>query len=264
MAASGSNELFWPYVPEESGASNYLADSEQLALNLWGTDSTPPGLTGATTPASLAALPSATIDSGASKQSTARDRQSTNSSGVPHLQDISPPPCGCFSRLLTAMQRVSTHANVCSPALDSVLCANRAASKHCFASLQCPSGSASDINISCTTIACGLLDRILASYQAALDSFCACLHGEKEGDKDKDDEDEGDIMAEPGSIQIRLGAFAMEKSEQVLCAKEIVAREIEKVQETLKGYAEEKDNIRSVLLAHLIKRCVLLIDEITS
>ena len=160
--------------------------------------------------------------------------------------------CLCFPRLLEAIQHVNTHANVCNPALDSVLCTNRAATKHCLASLQCAFGFASLGNICCTAIACGLLDRILVLYRAALGSFCAGLDG--------DEKDDG----EPSPLRVRLGAFAIEKSEQMPCARDMVAREIGKLLEVLQSYANEEQTIRSVLIMHLIQRYTALKEDVTS
>ena len=170
--------------------------------------------------------------------------------------------CKCFAGLLTAMQQISEHANTSDPPLDRVLCANRAATKHCIATLHCTYGASTN-NVSCTAVACGLVGHVLASYQAALDSFCADLERDRMENQGADEEDEGGTVPS-GGLQVRLGAFAVEKGEQVLCTREIVAREIEKLRLALEGCTKEGENTRSVLLAHLIQRCANLVDEITS
>ena len=274
IIGNGPNETYWPFLPEDSNLSSDLPDCEHLALNLWGNDVPPSTLaSNASTPVSLTA---ASVESSfppvlspPMKQSeVSRERETYNlhhgkSSAQSRTRDHTV-SCVCFPRLLAAMQRVSTHANIGSPALDIVLCANRTASKQCFASLQCSGGTASTMSISCISIACGLLDRILVSYQAALHNFCDTLNARKEIDTNLTEEDEEGSAAEPDAIQLKLGAFAMEKSEQIRCARGIVAREIEKVLATLKNLTGDSQTIRKVLSAHLMEHCTMLINEMTS
>lgn len=185
-------------------------------------------------------------------------------------------PCDCFTHLLEAMQCMNAHTISRSPKLDVVLCANRTAAKHCLTSLQCshPFNTVSHRGISsCATIACGLLDRLLASYQAAVEIFCAGLDGERQiGSEENGDESVGEYendehvrtTAHTTTVQLKIGSFALERSEQVLWAREIVAREAGKIQETLKGFEVEGQGARSVLLTHLLERCKIVICEISS
>ena len=272
LTSNGPSDLYWPYVSEGSLVGNLESAPDLRAIDLWGHAGTPPGLTNIMTPSS----PVNTTSSGASTQhlkdfAPKRSRRGEGP-GVPNPETptildfqttANYQSCKCFVGLLTAMQRISEHANTSDPALDSVLCGNRAAAKHCIGSLHCAYGSASTDNVSCTSVACGLLEHILSSYQAALDSFCADLERDKVEDQGGVAEEDEDKIV-PSGLQVRLGAFAVGKGEQVLCAKEIVAREIEKLRFAVEGCIKEGENIRSVLLAHLIQRCAKLVDEITS
>lgn len=275
ITGHGAGGTFWPFLPESSNLSGGLSEYEHYTPDLWSNDATPSPLTGSVpTPVSLTAPASAELSlpsvlSPSTMQSElSRERETYNlHHGIPSAQSRTrdhTEPCVCFPRLLAAMQRVSIHANVGSPALDTVLCANRTASKHCFATLQCSSAVASTMNISCTSISCGLLDRILISYQAALHNFCACLNDKKEVDSNLYEDDEEGGAPEQDTIQLKLGAFAMEKSEQIRCARGIVAREIERVRESLKSLRGDNQSIRKILSAHLIEHCTILINEMTN
>ena len=114
------------------------------------------------------------------------------------------------------------------------------------------------------TIACGILDRILVSYQAALEIFCANLEdeNEKEGMESGQHEDER-MTARTTIVELKFGSFALERSEQVLWAREIVAREAGKIQVTLKELEVEGHGAWSVLLAHLLDRCESVIDQVS-
>ena len=272
LTPNGPNGFYWPYASEASLMENYESATDPLAIDLWGNSGTPPGLTSTMS----ASSPVTTTSSGASMQHPLdRFPKQIRRGEGPEIPDSEMPAvldfqttanyqsCKCFVGLPIAMQRISEHANASDPALDSVLCANRAAAKHCIASLHCAYGSASTDNVSCTAVACGLLGHILTSYKAALDSFCADLERNKMENQGVDEQDE-ERTVPSGGLQIRLGAFAVEKGEQVLCTREIVAREIEKLRLALEGCIKESENIRSVLLAHLIQRCASLVDEITS
>ena len=148
---------------------------------------------------------------------------------------------------------MNTHTTTQNSKLDVVLYVNRTAAKLCLTSLQCSHSfriAAHDMTGSCSTIACGLLDRILVSYQAALEVFCANIDDER-------------MTAQSTPVELRLGSFALERSEHVLWAREIVAREAGKIQVTLKGLEVQGRRIRTVLLAHLLDTCESVIDQVS-
>ena len=165
------------------------------------------------------------------------------------------------------MQNMNIHTTTHSPKLDVVLCANRTAAKLCFTSLQCSHSFktiAHDTASSCLTIACGLLDRILVSYQAALEIFCANLEDEKEKEGKEREQDEDERMTtKTTTVELKFGAFSLERSEQVLWAREIVAREAGKIQVTLKELEVKGQAVWSGLLAHLLDRCESVIDQVS-
>lgn len=272
-AANGPNGFYWPFVPAESALGNYASEPDPLAPDLWGFSGTSPSLTGVITPSSLATIMSPGSSLHSPPRSTTRQTKTSNELDIhdPHSSaswSLQTPgtlePCNCFIGLLTATQRVSGHASLGNAALDSVLCANRATAKHCITSLNCAYTIDSTDNISCTAIACGLLDRVLASYHAGFNSFCARLEREELDTQDQNEDDSEDRAAMAGGVRVRLGAFAVENSEQVLCARGIVAGEIEKLRAAVEGCPNKGGNIRSVLLEHVIKRCTSVIDTIAS
>ena len=237
-----------------------------------------PALTNAATPAtvaSLSSIPAATKQSQASNTSNFT-HYASSLHRVPAAEDStalltettasspSPPACDCFAHLLKAMQRTNAHITAINPSLDSVLCANRIAAKDCFASLRC---SYQFIPIShksvssCATIAYGLLDRIIASYLAALETFSLNLN--EEGENALPDDDDPQMDAQATTVQFRLGSFALEKSEQVIWAKTIVKKEVEKIQETLKRLETDSYGIHSLLLARSLKGCEMLVNEVS-
>lgn len=243
-------------------------------LNVWPSNidaasptASTPALTNAATPTDTASstslLPTAYRSRAITEQNISHFPSATSSSERTCVRT----PCNCFNRLLEAMQSMNTHTTTHNPKLDDVLCANRTAAKLCLTSLQCSHSFktvAHDTASSCSTIACGLLDRILVSYQAALEVFCANLDGEreKEGKEREQDEDER-MTAQTTTVELRLGSFALERSEQVLWAREIVAREAGKIQVTLKGLEVQGWGIWGVLLAHLLDRCESVIDQVS-
>ena len=176
--------------------------------------------------------------------------------------------CDCFDNLLQAMQSMKTHMITRNPKLDVVLCANRTAAKLCLRSLQCSPilrSAAHGTASSCVTIACGLLDQILASYEAALHDFCANLDGEVEngGDELENDKDGGVAAENTATVELRLGSFALERSEQVLCASKIVAGEVGRIEEALKGFGNQGQGVQGALLANLSDRCKSVMDQIS-
>lgn len=272
-AANGPNDFYWPFVPEESALGNYTCEPAPLAPDPRGFSGTSSSLTGVITPSTLATIVSPRSSLHSPPLSTTRQTKTSNeldihdppSSASWSLQTPSTlEPCNCFLGLLTATQRVSGHASLSNAALDSVLCANRVTAKLCITSLNCAYTTESTDNISCTAIACGLLDRVLASYHAALNSFCASLEREESDSQSQNEDDSEDRAAMAGGVRVRLGAFAVENSEQVICAREIVVREIERLRATVEGCSNKGGNIRSVLLEHVIKRCTSVIITITS
>lgn len=113
-------------------------------------------------------------------------------------------------------------------------------------------------------MACGLLDHTLASYESALENFCAGLEaaiGKDEQSVVEDDENHDHTRIAAGSLQVKLGIFTVERSDQMRWAREIVAREILKVLEAVKDCVWVEHDIRNDLLAYLSKRCSDLIDE---
>lgn len=272
-AANGPNDFYWPFVPEESALGNYTCEPAPLAPDPWGFSGTSSSLTGVITPSTLATIVSPRSSLHSPPLSTTRQTKTSNELDIhdPHssasssLQTPSTlEPCNCFLGLLTATQRVSGHASLSNAALDSVLCANRVTTKLCITSLNCAYTMDSTDNISCTAIACGLLDRVLASYHAALNSFCASLEREESDSQGQNEDDSEDRAAIAGGVRVRLGAFAVENGEQVICAREIVVREIERLRAAVEGCSNKGGNIRSVLLEHVIKRCTSVIITITS
>ena len=273
-AANGPNDFYWPFVPEQSALGDYACEPATLAPDHWRFSGTSSSLTGAiTTPNSLTTIVSPTPSLHSPPLSTTRQTKTSNEHEIldPHssaswsLQTPSTlEACNCFPGLLTATQRVSGHASLSNAALDSVLSANRGTTKLCITSLNCAYSIDSMDDISCTAVACGLLDRVLASYHAALNSFCASLEREELDFQDQNENDSEDRAAMAGGIRVRLGAFAVENSGQVLYAREIVVREIEKLRAAVKGCPNTGGSIRSVLLEHLIKRCTSVINTIAS
>ena len=159
---------------------------------------------------------------------------------------------------------MDTHTITKNPKLDVVLCANRIAAKICLTSLQCSHSIgtvAHDTASSCSSIACGLLDRILVSYQAALGIFIDSERGNECNERENDEN--GRTTAQTTTVELRLGSFALERSEQVLWAREIVAREVGKIQVALKGLEVQGRGIWSVLLVHLLDRCARVVDEVS-
>ena len=273
------NSFFWPYLPQNSIGVHPYPNLWPSNIDSSSTMTTTPVLTNAATPTSAnsatSLLPAANQIRGSNTQNSGHyplAPPSASSQGTAFARA----PCECFAHLLEAMQRMNIHTTSRSPKLDAVLSANRTAVKHCLTSLQCsnPQTISRDNLSSCATIACGLLDRILSSYQAALEVFCASLGGEGEkrlgehgdemigGHEDNEDEEER-MAARTTTIQLRIGSFALERSDQVLWAREIVAREAGKVQETLKGFGSEGQGVRSVLLNHLLERCKRVISEVS-
>ena len=145
--------------------------------------STTHGLTDAAHPtdaASSTSLLSSTNRSQATPNHMVSHCPSASSSSEPIFTRT---PRDYFSHLLKAMEDMNAYATIHNPKLDVVLCANRTAAKLCLTSLQGSQSSgtiAHDRSSGCSTIACGLLDRILISYQAALEIFCAQLDDERE------------------------------------------------------------------------------------
>ena len=261
------NCFFQQYAPPSSMQMPQNSNLWLGGIGARSPTSTTPGLTDAATPtdaASSTSLLPSTNRSQATPNHHVNHRPSASSSSEPIF---TPTPCDCFTHLLKAMQNVNSHATTHNPKLDVVLCANRTAAKLCLTGLRCSQSSrtiAHDRSSSCWTIACGLLDRILISYQAALEHFGAQLDDEREkrGEEGEDDEDER-ATRQTTSVEWRLGTFALEPSEQVLWARKVVAREAGKIQETLAGFEGQDGSVRSVLLAHLLERYKSVIDQIS-
>ncbi|KAF6241036.1 hypothetical protein HO173_000830 [Letharia columbiana] len=272
------NPFFWQYLPQGSVGVPQNPNPWPSSINGTSTTTNTPNLTDAATPATAASTNSVlppTNQPRASNTQNLRHYHSAAPSTYSPESVLARTPCNCFTQLFEAMQRMNAHAASCSPKLDVVLCANRTAAENCLTSLQCsnPFRPVSHDSVSsCATIACGLLDRILASYQAALEIFCASLdcertkgseeHGDERIGEHEDDEDER-TTAHTTTVQLRFGTFALERSEQVLWARKIVAREAGRIQETLEGFEVEGQGVRSVLRTHLLERCKSVIERVS-
>ncbi|CAD6594553.1 MAG: hypothetical protein ASARMPREDX12_009541 [Alectoria sarmentosa] len=274
-----ANSFSWQHLPQSLTQVPQDPNHWPSSIDATSTTTSTPLLTNAPTPA--------TAISTFSMLPTANQLQARNTQDLMHDPSADPSTplldgvfarksCNCFTHLLEAMRCMNAHTISRSPKLDVVLCANRTAAKHCLTSLLCshPLNTVSHRGVSsCATIACGLLDRILASYQAAVEIFCAGLDGEMQiGSEEHGDERIGEYdndehvwtTARTTTVQLRIGSFALERSEQVRWAREIVAREAEKIQETLKGFEVKGQGARSVLLTHLMERCKIVIGEVSS
>ena len=243
--AYGSNESYWASVPGESASDNYASELDVLAPELWEF-------------AGLSSLPESSVRQPNSSDGLLLQNPQMSTWSLPNPSTLE--PCNCFLGILIATQRISEHASLSKPALDSVLCGNRAAAQYCITSLKCASSN----NISCATIACGLLDRILASYHAALGCFSASLEQEGVSTQSPDGDENEDGAAITDSVKVRLGTFEIENSEQIPYARGIVAREVETLRRSIEGCPNEGGTIRSVLLKHVVRRCSSVINSITS
>lgn len=273
------NSLSWQYLPQ-----SFLEVPQTPDLCSSSVDGTS---TTMATPVVIDATSSATIASTTSSLPVAYESRASDIQGPEHhlSAERCPPstemvfanaPCSCFARLFEAMQCLSAHTTSRRPKLDVVLSSNRTAAKHCLTGLQCshPFTTSSYDGVSgCTVIACGLLDRILASYSTAMVIFCASLAGEESTGLEQQDhetigEREGEeresLTVDTTTVQVRIGGFALERSEQILWAKKIVVKEAEKVQETVKGFADESQGVQSLLLTHLMERCKAVIVEVSA
>lgn len=264
------NSFFWQYLPQSSIGVPPCPNLWPSNIDSESTTTTTPVLTNAATPTTAGSTTSGSNKANFGHYPLAPP--SASSQGMA----FSRAPCECFAHLLEAMQHMNIHTTSRNPKLDAVLSANQTAVKHCLTSLQCSDSQtiSHDYLNSCATIACGLLDRVLSSYQAALEVFCANLdsegenrlgeHGEERiGEHENNEDDEERMTARATTVQLRIGSFALERSDQVLWAREIVAREAGKVQETLKGFGSEGQGARSVLLNHLSERYKRVISEVS-
>lgn len=274
-----ANSFFWQNLPQSLTRVPQDPNHWPSSIDATSTTTSTPLLTNAPTPATaisiFSMLPTANQPQDSNTQDVMHDPSADHS--IPSPEGVfARKPCNCFTHLLEAMRCMNAYTISRSPKLDVVLCANRTAAKHCLTSLQCshPFNTVSHHGISsCATIGCGLLDRILTSYQAAVEIFCAGLDGERQiGSEAHGDERIGEYendehvctTAHTTTVQLRIGSFALERSEQVLWAREIVAREAGKIQETLKGFEVEGQGARSVLLTQLMERCKIVIGEVSS
>ena len=273
------NSFSWQYLPQSSievpqnpdlWSSNVDAASNTTALPV-GLDATSPATIASTTSSMPVAYQPRAIDIQGSRHCPSAERC------VPSPEiECAKTPCSCFALLFEAMQCLSEHATTRSPKLDIVLSSNRTAAKHCLTALQCsyPFTASSYNGVSgCTIIACGLLDRILASYQTAMVTFCASLAGEESAGSEQQDhetmgEREGDerqnLNLHTTTVQVRIGVFALERDEQILWAKEIVVKEAEKIQRTVKELADECEGVQSALLTHLMEKYKAVIVQVSA
>lgn len=95
------------------------------------------------------------------------------------------------------------------------------------------------------------------SYERAIKCFCDDLEKDVP-DHQGSDGNASEHQHHPSShnLRLRLGTFAIEKSEQVFFAKRVVAKELERLRVGAQEAANESDpeSIQNVLLGHLIKR----------
>lgn len=273
MSAGESNEFCWPFVPDSSMIGDPLHESNLGTLDLWQPGNTPLGMIAPATPMSLTttsqgslAFPASTTATGSHESQHSRsETPSANSTS----DDVLPEAlkCSCLPGLLSAMQDIAPYLNTSTSALDTVLCTNRIAAKSCITSLKCKYGICSRTDVSCVAIACGLLDRMLVSYQSALDTFCASIEGGDNEDDQRDMEDHEDhrsTVTTTYPIQVKLGKFTVGKTQQVSWAKNIVAGEIANMQDGVKGCTVAGSKIRGNLLEHVSKRCTVILSEVGS
>lgn len=264
---SESNSFLWPYTPMSSINMPHYPSAWPGNIDAASPTTSTLALTDAVTPAdsgaSISLLPTghpsqASIEQNISQRPSAISRSESTCART---------PCDCFSRLLEAMQNMSTYTTDPNPKLDAVLCANRTAAKLCLTSLQCSHSFRTvtpETASSYSTIACGLLDRMLVSYQTAFQIFCENTDGEGEKDGgEREHGEDGRRTAPATTVELRLGSFALERSEQILWAREIVAREAGKIQVTLKGLDGQGSGIRSSLLSHLLPRCEGVVNRVS-
>ena len=69
-------------------------------------------------------------------------------------------------------------------------------------------------------------------------------------DLGKDDNKDREAMTD--DVKIRLGTYTVDNSEQELCARGILGREVEKLQVAIEGCRKDSRAIRRVLLEHNI------------
>ena len=273
IAAGESNQFFWPFMPDSSLMGNPLDESSPVDLDLWQSGNIPPGMIAPATPMTISqgnlTFSASTAATKSPKSPKSQQDRPKNPSANSASDEVFPEAisCSCFPGLLAAMQDIDSHVKTSASALDTVLCANRTAAKHCVTSLKCEYGIRSRTSISCVAIASGLLDRMLASYKSALESYCADLEGgDDEDDQSEMEEDEDHtrpiIMDDP--MLVKLGKFTVEKSEQVLWVRNIVAREIAKIQDGVNGCTIDGPNARRTLIEHVSRRCSVMIGEFGS
>ena len=234
MSAGEANDICWPFVPDSSMIGNPLHESDPGTLDLWQSGNTPLGTIAPATPMSLTTISQGSLAIPASTAATRSHESQQSRYETPSVNstsdDVSPKAitCSCLPGLLAAMRDIGPHLNTSASALDTVLCANRIAAKHCVASLKCEYGIRSRTDVSCVAIASGLLDRMLASYQSALDTFCASMEGGDNEDDQRDmeeGEDHRSTVTTTDPVQVKLGNFTVRKNQQVSWARNIVAGE---------------------------------------
>ena len=266
-ANAEENFFLWPYAPpslmeKPQDLSVWLNNIEAASPS-----TSAPALTNGATPTDAVSSTSLLPHAHRSGATTGQNASHCPSATSSLERTCAGTPCDCFSRLLEAMRSMNTCTITYNPKLDVVLCTNRTAAKICLASLQCShalGNFAHDTADSCLTIACGLLDRILVSYQAALENFCTDSDGEreKEGKEHGHDNDER-MTAQTTTVELRFGSFTLERSEQILWAREVVAREAGSILRTLKGLEVRSRGIWTVLLPHLLERYETVIDQVS-
>ena len=266
MATSEPKDMFWPLLLDGEAAGTHLAEinssahdalrSSRMTLTLNPAGNPVPSITAIPTAPSLPlVLPSVGERPRPKSQPIQYTIQCTEGDSR---------PCDCFSRLHSTMERMLSLASMHGPPLDTVLDTNRTAARICIMALECRQGLPIGNHVDLTSIACGLLDRLLSLYEAALSTFSAAVGFTKPDEEDglQAADESGKRIIGAESLPLRLGSFAVERSEQLLWAKEIVIREIIKLRETLESYSRKGQDVRSVLLSHLARRCTQVMDEI--
>ena len=166
--------------------------------------------------------------------------------------------CACYPRLLAAMRHVEMHATVAEPALDSTLCANRAAAEQCNLGTNAGCDTGSPCRTSCWLITYGLLDLMITGYEKAINGFCRTVNCEVGLRNNAPDREESEGKRTSTALQLRLGNFAVETRDQVDYTKRIVAMEIEKLRKIVLGSNRDGGDGSSIglmLRNHLIRRC---------
>lgn len=151
--------------------------------------------------------------------------------------------CTCISKLLLSIQTVHGSSAV---AIDVTLKMNREAIASCWSVVECSCTEKLNLII----IACGLLELVLNSYQAALDNICG------------NSPDVSLMMAsipQFHSVEITVGDFGIEKEDRKFFLQELIIRGIRKIDDNLLPairpiLGSEAQNLIEALVSHLSRK----------